>query len=83
VVPSGNRTLWHQIHFFAFQGLIPALKSLKQLNRDCILSRNKNCEYFHERFFKTEEANKVVYESLVRIKQQRPIGTYRKSRKMV
>ena len=44
-------------NFLAFQGLISALKSLKQLNRDKLLSRNKNCEDFYERFLKAEKAN--------------------------
>ena len=53
-------------NFLAFQCLISALKSLKQLNRDCFLIRNKKSEDFLESFLKTEKANKVVYERLVR-----------------
>ena len=59
-------------NFLAFQGFISALKSLKQLNRDFSLIRNKTCEDFHEQSLKTEKTNKVVYETLVRIKKQRP-----------
>ena len=64
-------------NFLAFQGLLSALRSLKLLNRDCSLIRklNKKCEHFHEQFLKTEKANKVVYERLVRIKKQRPTET--------
>ena len=54
-------------NFLAFKGLISALKSLKQLNKDCFLIRNKNSKDFHESFLKTEKANKVVYERLVHI----------------
>ena len=43
-------------NFLAFQGVISAWKSLKQLNTDCLLSRNKICEDFHEQFLKTERA---------------------------
>ena len=58
--------------FFAFQGIISALKSLKQLNRDCPRSRNKHGEDFHEQFLKMEKVKKLVYERLVRIKKIRP-----------
>ena len=67
-------------NFLAFQGLISALKSLKQLNRDFFLIRNKKSEDFHESFLKTEKANKVVYERLVHTKKT---ASYPKSRKMV
>ena len=63
-------------NFLAFQGLISALKSLKQLNRECSPVRTKKSEDFYDEFLKTEKANKVVYERLVRIK------TYPQSRKM-
>ena len=36
-------------NFLAYQGLISALKSLKQLNKDFLI-RNKKCEVFHEQF---------------------------------
>ena len=65
-------------NFLAFQGLISSLKSLKQLNRDFSLIRNKTCEDFHEQFLKTEKINKVVYERLVRIKKQRPTRSQEK-----
>ena len=45
--------------FVAFQGLMSTLKSLKQLNRDCLLSRNKLPDDFYEQFLKTEKANKL------------------------
>ena len=66
--------------FFAFQGLISALKSLKQKkNRDCPLSRNKHCEDFHEQFLKIENDNKGDNERLVRKKK----ASYPKSTRMV
>ena len=46
---------------------------LKLLNRDCLLSRNKEWGDFHGQFFKTEEDNKVVY--------KRQLRQYIKSRK--
>ena len=64
-------------NFLAYQGLISALKSLKQLNKDFLI-RNKKCEVFHEQFLKTEKANKVVYERLVRIKKQCPTRSQEK-----
>ena len=60
-------------NFLAFQGLISALISLKQLNRECSPIRNKKSEDFYYQFLKTEKANKVVYERLVRIKKQCPM----------
>ena len=36
------------------------------------------CEVFHEQFLKTEKANKVVYERLVRIKKQCPTRSQEK-----
>ena len=65
-------------NFLALQGLISVLKSLKQLNRDCFLIRYKKSEDFHESFMRTEKANKVVYERLVRIKKQRPTRSQEK-----
>ena len=44
----------------AFQGLISALKTLKQKNSVCVLGRNKNHEDFHEQVLKTDKANKAV-----------------------
>ena len=54
------------IKSIAFQGLISALKSLKQLNIDCFLITNKKSEDFHESFSKTEKADKAVYEGLLK-----------------
>ena len=65
-------------NFLAFQGLISTLKSLNQLNRDCFLIKNKKSEDFHESFLKTEKANKVVYERLVRTKKLRPTQSQEK-----
>ena len=65
-------------NFLAFQGLISALKSLKQLNRECSPISNKKSEDFYDQFLKTEKANKVVYERLVRIKKQCPTRSQEK-----
>ena len=65
-------------NFLAFQGLISALKSLKQLNRECSPVRTKKSEDFYDEFLKTEKANKVVYERLVRIKKQCPTRSQEK-----
>ena len=60
------------IFFFACEYLISVLKSLKQLNRDCPLSRTKHSEDFHEQFLKIGKANKVVHVRLFRVKKMRP-----------
>ena len=65
-------------NFLAFQGLISALKSLKQLNRECFPIKNKKSEDFYDQFLKTEKANKVVYERLVGIKKQYPTQSQEK-----
>ena len=64
--------------FLGFQGLISVLKSLKQLNRDCALIRNKKCKDFHEQFLKTNKASNAIYERPVRIKKQRPTRSQEK-----
>ena len=64
----------YQIKFSCFSRPYIGIKK----NRDCLQSRNKECEDFHEEFLKIEKANRVVYERLVRIKQQRPTRSQEK-----
>jgi len=68
-----------QSHFLAFQGLISALKSLKQLNKDFSPIKNKKCEDSREQFLKTEKGNKVVYQRLVRIKKNSALPEVKKN----